>query len=341
MSAVQLDLLSYRPPQPVTSVTRLIWEAAGRPKNTTGKDGQVDSVQTLGAVCWWCGHQAPDGWTRPKSVLTDTFPFPLEAAAPDSAHLCLPCGWAFCDRVALPGGDALAKISARAKKGGRLIVSVEGAPARRWLVLELADGRVGLWEPGPNAAAEEPWTEAVAQLRVEPGDVGPVKFSRAVALADLAPEATEKFRSYHHLATKTSWRPCTDADRVSLVRPWLLEPPEPPWVAVIGDGKKHAALEAQLRDAVTTSRSECVAFYRGAVVVYRPADLARLVLAVEGLARAGASDEEIERGAYSPRGISLVRATREHEPVVADWRGGAGLGLALFLKKNRKDLEVS
>jgi len=62
------------------------------------------------------------------------------------------------------------------------------APAARWLVLELADGRVGLWTTGANAAADEPWTEVVAELRAAPRDVGPCRFVEAVAVEDLAPE---------------------------------------------------------------------------------------------------------------------------------------------------------
>jgi len=131
---------------------------------------------------------APDGWVRPVTCLPDTFPFPLEAAVPLSEWLCLPCGWTLCDRILLPAEIGAAKIRARASRGGRSIVSVRGAPAARWLVLELADGRVGLWTTGANAAADEPWTEVVAELRAAPRDVGPCRFVEAVAVEDLAPE---------------------------------------------------------------------------------------------------------------------------------------------------------
>jgi hypothetical protein len=313
------------------SATLLLWTAAGRPTNTTDLTGTVDATRSTGARCWWCGHEAPDGHVRPLSCLTDTFPYPLEAAVPASPWLCLPCGWTLCDRVALPQYLGEAKIRARAKKGGRLIVSVNGEPAARWLVHDLADGTVGLWAVTGNAASEEPWHEAWAAGEVPPG------MAQAVSYAQLAPEATEKFRSYHHLATLSRWWPCTDSDRAG-IREWLCNPPPPPWVAVIGDGKKHAAIRAQLLDAVTTDSSLAVALFKDAIVQYRPAELIEAIASIEALIRAGAGDSDIETGLYSPRGIELVAAIRQHEPVVARWRGGPGLGLAMYLRRNRQEL---
>lgn len=331
----QLSLLSaprarVRP----LSVTHLLWEAAGRPANTTDLTGRVDAVRVPGALCWWCGHAAPDGWSRPRSCLPDTFPFPLEAAVPASPWLCLPCGWTLCDRVALPAALGQAKIRQRAARGGRLIVSVRGEPAERWLVLELADGRVGLWRPLGNAAADEPWLERVAELRSTAEGAADV-----VAYADLAPDSTEKFRSYHHLAHAGRWWPCTDSDRAA-IRAWLLDPPAPPWVCVLGDGKKHAAIDAQRNDAVTTHNDLCVVWHRGDVVSYQPAGLATLVAAVEALIHAGANDEDVASGRYTPRGLDLALAIRQHDPTVAPARGGRVLPLALYLRRNRKELDA-
>lgn len=315
----------------VTSVTHLLWVSAGRPIDTTAAaGGPVDAVQVPGARCWWCGHPSPDSWSRSRSCLPDTFPYPLEAAVPESPWLCLPCGWTLCDRVALPREVAEDRIRRRARAGGRLVVSVRGAPAERWLILERG-GAVLLWRPGANAGAEEPWLEAVARGEVPPGAID------EVAYGDLAPDATEKFRAYHHLATPDRWWPCTDTERAG-IRAWLLAPPPPPWVAVIGDGKKHSAIDAQRLDAVATTAELGVAYYRGAVVRYAPADLAALVDAVEGLVRAGAGDEEVETGRYAPRGLDLLTATRRWDPVVAPYRGGPTLDLALYLRRNRKEL---
>lgn len=333
-----LALAPRRRDVPVVSATLLLWEAAGRPTNTTDLTGANDASRHPGARCWWCGHVAPDGWVRPVTCLPDTFPFPLEAAVPRSEWLCLPCGWTLCDRILLPAEIGAAKIRARAARGGRSIVSVRGAPAARWLVLELADGRVGLWTTGANAAADEPWTEAVAELRAAPRDVGPCRFVEAVAVEDLAPEATEKFRSYHHLAHRGRWWPCTDSDRAG-IRAWLLNPPAPPWVAVIGDGKKHAAIQAQLYDAVTVAAGTCVAWFRGAAVTYEPVALAMQVEAAEELIRAGASDEEIQTGRYAPRDLRLRLAIRGFDHVIDPIRGGPALPLVLYLRRNRKELE--
>lgn len=329
----QLALALGPRPAAVLSVTRLLWEAAGRPTNTTDLTGRVDAVRVPGARCWWCGQPAPDGWARPRSILPDTFPYPLETAIPESPHLCLPCGWTLCDRVALPGGIAAEKIRTRATKGGRLIVSVRGAPAQRWLVLELADGTVGLWTPAENTAAEVPWTEAVEALRAAPVDVGPCRYVEAVPLDALAPEATEKFRAYHHWCSGGQWWPFTDSNRMEL-RARLLAGPRSPWCCVIGDGKGHSALQAQLLDAV-----DAVYLHRQrAVVRCTPADLTRWLEAVEALLVAGATDDEIARGRYAPRGLELLVAVRTHDPVVAEIRGGPTLALVLYLRRNRKEL---
>lgn len=344
---MQLGLLDYRPPVALVapvSVTHMLWEAAGRPTAV-----EHATSAPAGSRCWWCGHRCPHhpdggGWARPRAVLPDTFPFPADASAPRSEWLCLPCGWTLSDRVALPGSQGADKIAARCAKGGRLIVSVRGAPARRWLVLQLADGTVGLWEPATNVAGEEGWTAALGALRTAPADVGPCRFVDAVPLDALQPEATEKFRSYHHLAhgpqpdgTPARWWPCTDTQRLQ-IRDWLLAPPAPPWVCVIGDGKKHAAVAAQLLDAVTTSAALCVVYHRGDLVAYRPEALARVISAVEALVSAGAGDDEIATGGYAPRSLALLLAIRGHDRIVAPYRGGPVLPLATYLRRNRAQL---
>lgn len=333
----QLSLLAP-PLRPVDapSVTRLLWEAAGRPTDTTGTDKQPDAYRCT-ERCWWCGQPAP-GWARPKSALTDTFPWPIEAAVPDSPHLCMPCGWTLCDRVRLPHDYAVARIQSKAQQGRRQIVSLRGGAPERWLTLELADGTVGLWTCGPNAASEKPWSDATKTLRNEPRDVGPCRFVEAVPYADLDAGPVEKFRSFHHFATRNRWWPCTDTDRAE-IRAWLLDPPEPPWVAIIGEGKKHHAVAAQLLDAVTTTNDLCCVYRLEQAVYYRPTDLARLIAAVEGLILAGARDEEIASGDYRGRAsIDWLRALRDYEPTVAEVRGGPIVDLALYLRRNAKEL---
>lgn len=299
--------------------THLLWQAAGCPTDTTSAPGAPHDVVRRDVRCWWCAQ--PHAWGRPVSCVPDTFADRHLAALPESAWLCLPCGWTMCDRVRLPGEQGVAQIRARVAKGGRLIVSVRGAAPSRWLVRE-AGGRVELRRPGVNAAADE------AAWLVEPADV--------VDYADLTPDATERFRNYHHLAHASRWWPCTNASRQA-IRAWLLDPPATPWVAVISDGQKHAALDAQRLDAITTS-ALAVVYYRGSVVRYRPAALALVVDAVEAIVAAGANDDEVQSGRYAPRDLALLRALREHDSVVAEWRGGAGLDLALFLRRPRAAL---
>lgn len=335
----QLSLLAP-PPRPVDvpSVTRLLWDAAGRPTDTTGTDKKPDAYRCT-EPCWWCGRPSP-GWARPKSALTDTFPFPAEASVPDSPHLCMPCGWTLCDRIRLPASYAYDRIRSKALQGRRQIVAVRGGEPERWLTLELADGTVGLWTPGANAAAEKAWSDAIKRLRENPVDVGPCRFVEAVPYDVLDAGPVEKFRAFHHFATRDRWWPCTDTDRMA-IRAWLLNPPPGPWVGVIGDGKKHAAIAAQLADTVATDTQPCV-FHLGAVVLYQPADLARLIAAVEGLIIAGARDEEILSGDYRGRGtLDWLRALRDHEPVVDEVRGGPILPLALYLRRNAKELKES
>lgn len=332
----QLSLLGFRPAPPDVSVTLLLWEAAGRPTNTTGKDGKVDSYRCT-ERCWWCGRRSP-GWARPQAVLPDTFPYPLEASVPESPHLCLPCGWTLCDRIALPASYAAERIQSKAKQGRRQNVSVNGGPIEKWLTLELEDGTVGLWTPGKNAAAEKPWQAAVKTLRAKPETVGPCEYKGAVPYSALDVGPVEKFRSFHHFATRDRWWPCTDSDRME-IRAWLLSPPKGPWVGVIGDGKKHHAINAQMLDAVATDELPCV-YIQGSAVYYDPAMLARQVEAAEELVRAGAHDEEIASGEYRGRSsLDWLRALRVHEPVLNEIRGGPTLDLVRYIRRNKKELE--
>lgn len=319
------------------SVTELLHRAAGFP-STTDKNRTCDEVANH-CSCWWCGRPTNGRARHKKTTLPATFPFPLQASAPESEHLCMPCGWTLCDRVSLPHSIAVDRIRSKAEQGRRQQVSVRGGEPERWLALELADGTVGLWTCGPNAGAEKPWIDARKELREEPRDVGPCAFVEAVPYSELDAGPVEKFRSFHHLATADRWWPCTDSDRMA-IREWLLHPPPAPWVAIIGDGKKHHAIAAQLLGAITTTDDVACVYYLGSAVYYRPAHLAGLIGAVEELVRAGASDDEIRAGSYAPRDLALSLATRAHEPTVAIVRGAPILDLALYLRRNQKELST-
>lgn len=319
------------------NATRLVWEAAGRPMNTTGTDKQPDATQAEGR-CWWCAADL-EGWARPRSVLPSTFPLPLQAAVPASEWLCMPCGWTLCDRIDLPRQMAEERIRMKARVGRRSQVSIDGREPERVITLELADCRVGLWTYGPNAAAEKPWQEARDELREDPRDVGPCKLIDIVTYDRLDAGPVEKFRSFHHAATPDRWWPCTDTDRME-IRAWLFNPPPPPWVMILGDGKKHHAISAALLDAVTRQASPCVVYWQGQAVTYEPQELQQVVAAIEALAIAGARDEEVSSGEYMPRGVALALALRTAEPVVAPVRGSPLLDLALYLRRNRKELEA-
>lgn len=319
-------------------VTALLWRAAGCPTNTTNTKGEVDSYPCT-ELCWWCGQPSP-GWARPRSCLPGTFPYPLEASVPESPHLCMPCGWTLCDRIALPHTIGVERIRSKAVQGRRQIVSIKGSEPQRVLTLELADGSVGLWSVASRAAAEKPWLDARKALREIPMDVGPCEYLGAVSYDDLDAGPVEKFRSFHHFATRDRWWPCTDSDRMQ-IREWLLDPPPAPWVGVIGEGKKHHAISAQLLDAVTTRDDLCCVYHLGNVIHYRPAEFARVIAAIEDLVALGAYDDEIASGDYRGRsGVEWLLALRRSEPVIQPWRGGPGLPLALYLRRNSKELKA-
>lgn len=313
------------------NATRLIWEGAGRPADTTGETGGVVDVVAYTGPCWWCGQLAT-GLGRPRGVLPETFPWPLQAAAPEGTHLCLPCGWTLCDRVELPGYVAGPRLTAKADRGCRQVLA-DG----RYLLLRLADGLIGRWSVAPRAVDEDLWHEAVGNLRTNPCDVGVCKYLGAVPESSLTAGPVEKFRAYHHFATASRWWPCTDTDRME-IRAWLLNPPAEPWVGVIGEGKKHHAIKATLMDAVSNPAGHGVqsVYHLESVIHYLSSDLARWIDAAERLIRAGAGDDEITSGHYYR--LSDIVALRRAEPVIAEVRGGPTLALVLYLRRNRKEL---
>lgn len=316
------------------TAAHVLWLGAGRPECPEIADCPP-------GACWWCARPVgPRG--RPLSTLPDTFPSHHLAAVPDSRWLCVACGWTLSDAVRLPPAYAAGRIARMADEGRRCIVAVGDAAPERRLLLRLADGQVGLWSPGPNATAEEAWVAAREALREAPRDVGPCRYLGAVSL-DALGDGPAKWRSFHHLATVEpgSWWVATDSDRAA-IRAWLIDPPAQPWAAVIGDGKAHAAIYG--RPSPARGRGiQCVTFRPSRAsadegIDYDPQALARQIAAWEALILAGAGDDEIETGRYADRGLGLLRARREHDPILAPLRGGPRIGLVRYLRRGRKEL---
>ena len=307
------------------TASSLLWTGAGRPA--------PEGAEPYSGPCWWCGCPAPGTGRHVDVAVPDTFADCHLATVPAASHVCASCAWTMSDRIALPAELADAGLGKRLAEGGRLRVSVRGDdPGKPRLFLRLDDGRIGVWPVGRNAAADEPWLQARAALRSDP--VGAVDI---ITDADLSAGATARFRNYHHLGTRSTWRPCTNADR-AVIRAWLLDPPaSEPWVCVIGDGQKHAAIRAA--DAVVHPGDMPALYFDGAVVRYRPGTLARQLEAIERLRVAGASDDEVRTGRYARSGAGWALAYRRHEPVVMAVRQHPALmDACLFLRRLPKEL---
>lgn len=293
------------------TAARLVWGAAGCPGAATPVD----------APCWWCGLACDVGAVAQSDAIPDSFPD--VGACPASEVVCVACAWTMSDQIALPAHLADAGIGRRLDAGGRLRVSVNGDDASKpRLFLRLSSGDVGIWSVGKNAAADVPWTEAIPVLRDSPADVGPCRLLAIVPLSSLSAGATARFRNYHHLATEGRWCPSTAADRAA-IRAWLLDPPDGPWVCVLGDGQKHGVIYA---DGAVVYPGERPALWAwGRVVRYEPATLAAQLVAWLDLRRAGASDDEIGPGRYGRaidpvvlrRAEAVLRPARE-EPTLID-----------------------
>lgn len=307
----------------------LLWTAAGQPV-VTGDEPALALVAYAGP-CWWCGGPSR-GFGRPVASLPDGFPRRYEAACPEATHLCAPCSWSVSEHVSLPASYAAERIARKAREGRREIVSLRGGPAEKYLLLELEDGRIGLWTPATPAAAEEPWRASLADLRREPVTVGACRLVEVVSLAELNDVPSAKFRAFHHFGTLDRWWPCTDTDRPA-IRAWLLAPPPGPWCGVIGDGKRHFALRAPVSEG-----PRCTVQLLDEAVEYEPAALADLLNRVEAVLTAGGSEEEILSGSYAGRGATLLLALRAHEPVLAPVRGSPLLDLVIYLRRTRKEL---
>lgn len=314
--------------------TALLYTAAGSPR--------VPGAEPAHGTCWWCCAGLNTLATRPLtdaalgvplSTMPDTFldACGREAGAPASTHLCLACAWTLSDAIRLPAHVGTPLLH-RALYGdqehpGRVSVAVgDEAPARR-LVLDLADGRTGVWERPGKPADEARWVAARSDLRTDPRDVGLARYLGAYAAHDLARAVGGKFRNFIPFATASGrWEMWTKANRTE-VRAVLLDPPRERWTLAIGDGQKHVAIYARVSDGSTRAQ---VVYFDGGLVYYAPAVLRELLGAVEGLLALGARREAIEGGRY-PVAVHAHPAARAHEQVVRRYRGGALLALALWL----------
>ena len=327
--------MGYVNPMPTTTPAALLWAAAGNHLT-------ADAVLYTGP-CWWCGNDSP-GHGRPiKNAVASTFPDANKAARPSSLHVCMPCGWTWSETVRLPQHILGARLLKKLEKGGLVTYGLTGNSAKlRHLLLPLADGTIGRWEPGATAALRKPWESATKALKSDPATVGTNVYLGSVPAdqIEVSDEATEKFRSFHHYTDGKIWQPFTDSERLT-AREWLLNPPSGPWCCVIGDGKKHAANHYDNRISYGPDGVQSM-YLNGSMIDYLPATLARQILAFERLSFAGAMSEEIESGQYEARYSPIwFMALAEEDPILAPLRGSPTIGLVGYLTRKKADLTES
>jgi hypothetical protein len=314
------------------SATWVLWEAAGRPTHP-------DFTAYTGP-CWWCGVNASgEGW--PLRLLPDTFPARDFARAGHATHLCAACGWTLASGFALPGSLAAERLRERAtlawRGNRRTEVCIDGAPAQKRLVLELADGTIGLWTPATPKSAEDAWAAQLDRQRVAPGDVGPVRYVGAYPADRLAPGLEQRFFVWHHVTLPDPngmprWRPMTDAEKPAMRRHLLRDDLDGGHLGanVLSVEKKHCALFAmpeQWRPGAPR-----VVWFAGQSITYRAPTLARLIEAIEALLLAGVREEALVSGAYSG-GAEALPLIAQHGPTIAKHRHRPLLDLALYLRR--------
>lgn len=296
------------------TAARLLWAAAGRPLIAA-------EMEPYQGPCWWCGLPS-DGHGRPiqsrrgckVAALPDTFTDGPWAACKAASHICEACAWTMCDWVLVPESERLSTLS-RALSGEE-----EGA---------------GKSSGNLRGTAEK--------IRITPtGDLLRVATVKGEALgdwtaADLSARLTTKFRNWDHAAVGGQWRigkAVRPSDR-EWMRDLVLSPPDGDWCLVIGDGQKHAAIKAIVSDGYADDQTVCI---EGQVVTYTPADLARLIEAVERLRIAGFRDEDIERGAIIASDPARLSVARSEGPIVSPWATSPTLNLALRLARRAKEI---
>lgn len=307
------------------TATRLLWTAAGRPR----PEGACDYK----GRCYWCGLPA-EGLGRDRRSLPSTFYDAVgrDASLPGAEALCAACGWTLSDGVVLPEsvGARLLAAALAPDSDGRVSLDL-GQGAFRAIVGCPAGhptGVVGVWErPGkiPDEHRVREAADPATTLYLGPPE-------------PLAARVTGKFRNFHAFATEGGrWEMLTGGEKARL-REILLEPPDEPWTLSIGDGQKHEAIYGEVSPPRSLGRQ--TVRFQGAVVFYSPQELAELIAAIEGLLLAGAGQDEVEGGLYTPRaGLPWLRALRVSGPIVAFWRGSPVFGLALYLRRPLAELK--
>lgn len=296
------------------TAARLLWVAAGRPLITA----EMESYQ---GPCWWCGLPS-EGHGRPVqsrrgckvAALPDTFTDGPWAACKSASHICEACAWTMCDWVLVPESERLSTL-ARALSGEE-----EGA-GRSSANLRGTAEKIRITAVGPFLRVTTVKGEALGDF----------------AHDELAACLTTKFRNWDHAAVHGRWR-IGKAVRPSgreWMRDLVLSPPAGDWCLVIGDGQKHAAIKAIVSDGAADDQTVCI---EGQVVSYAPAELARLIEAVERLRLAGFRDEDIERGAIIATDPARLSVARSESPVVVPWAHSPTLNLALRLARRAKEM---
>jgi len=311
------------------TAARILWRSAGSPL----REGVGFVAEP--SHCWWCGLGGlPFG--RVEGIISPDFPDRVMAKAGKSPLICAACAWTLNERARIPAAYAAKRMATLCATGRRMQGVLRGASGK-WVALLLESGKIGLWSVGPTAASEDPWKKAIPALRVAPADVGPCHFLEAVDPVELEPDASEKFRNYHHFGGESlPWEVATDSDKAR-IRDRLFRPPVGEYVAAIGDGQKHAVIYAE----PGFGPDQAAVYFRpaGLTIFYHPSRLIRLVDAVELMVAAGCDDDELVAGVYRRVSVPLILARKQTDLILSEHRGSAIFDLALYLRRTRPELK--
>lgn len=337
----------------MSAATRLLWTAAGKPRVRAQRPRQGDGD----GQCWWCGEANPPGEdVAPVEVaVADTFSDAFLAQVPLSKAVCLPCAWTMQTGMDLPPSLAAERLGNRLGLGWRgnrrASVSLKGSDGvwgdpQTLVVLGTQDGRVALWSPAKNAAAEAEYLGDAALLErmtVAPADMGPLKLYAVLPLDEVKAGPERFFFTFHHFAVPLpggmTWEVKTDTDKAWMRHHALRTDLVGVGVSVLSTEKKHSVIHARPdQHGVPGGRN---IYFNGINIGYEPDELALLIGAVEHLMLAGVDEAEIVSGRYAPRDAASLNTRLMLEPVIAPRRGHPLLTLALYLRRPRAELVVT
>lgn len=334
----------------MSATTRLLWSAAGKPQVRAQRPRQGDAERQ----CWWCGElgtEAED--VAPVEVaIADSFGDAYLAQAPLSKTVCLPCAWTMQTGMDLPPSLAAERLGNRlglAWRGNRRAsVSLKGRDGawgepQTFVVLGTKDGRVALWTPAKNAAAEAEYLGDAALLErmtETPADMGPLKLHAVLPLGEVKAGPERFFFTFHHFAVPLPggmvWEVKTDTDKAWMRHHALRTDLQGAGVSVLSTEKKHSVIHARPdQHGVRGGRN---VYFNGVNIGYEPAELALLIGAVEHLMLAGVDEAEIVSGRYAPRDAASLNVRLTLEPIIVGHRGHPLLALALYLRRPRAEL---